>query len=465
MQDMKKVIHGREYDTEKARVVAEQPCTYYSDPEAEAWAECPPEYGSVPEPDIINSYVLYVDEQSNFFKYSRVKESYAPYSFAEHYEEKIELLSESEAKQWLAEHHLNNTARYWRKELDGGQDEAFSDGGIREVCVRIQVIADKLVAAYGDMAGIRDIGEDLYELGKALKSDCKRSALALSGRILEATLIYYCNKYSIPLYPKGSTKHEQKNRGPTMGELLQSIKENEQSDLPYLDPGLMDQWNIINRQRLIGVHVKEHIPIPDHDQAFSVVGVLLSTIQRVFDLEVDPVKARELFEKGRENQKIFNYKKAVESFTKSVELAIDPASALLARAGCLRKMGRYEEALQDYQRVYERQLSEMAQDEMINAFETAVLCNDFELSGILGAAVIKINGNKEIQAYVMFVRCIHDDIRGNVNEVRERRLNELHEKLENPSRDLAWINTLLKMPFVTDEARVRIRARLNKFKE
>ena len=113
----------------------------------------------------------------------------------------------------------------------------------------------------------KDLLEDLNELKICFSNQAYRASLALSGRILEYVL------------KKGLIQHNiEYDENWMIGRLLKLYEENEL----YLDPGLKNVMNIINHQRIVGVHVKEKVPIPSIEQTMAVIFALIDLINRSF---------------------------------------------------------------------------------------------------------------------------------------------------------------------------------------
>lgn len=110
-----------------------------------------------------------------------------------------------------------------------------------------------------------DLRNDLQELKQCLMRSCFRAALALCGRILEASLKIVLLKADISFDDNWM-----------VGRLL---KELDDKDL-YCDPALKNYYNIVNQQRIIGVHVRESVPIPSENQVLSVTYIVCDCVER-----------------------------------------------------------------------------------------------------------------------------------------------------------------------------------------
>lgn len=103
-----------------------------------------------------------------------------------------------------------------------------------------------------------------------LNANSFRGCLAMAGIVLERILKHFLFSHSIP-YSKDSM----------VGRLLGDIEKTGQ----YVDPTLKNIWNIINAQRIIGVHAKEAVPIPSRDQAIMVVFAVKDSVTRILIAE------------------------------------------------------------------------------------------------------------------------------------------------------------------------------------
>jgi hypothetical protein len=112
-----------------------------------------------------------------------------------------------------------------------------------------------------------DIENDLNEISVCLGNNCYRATLALAGRVLELTLKIFCAKNQI----------EVEGQRIMVGQILGLIR----ASGIYVDPSTENIWNLINQQRIIGVHQKSSVPIPSASQANMVCYALLDTMRRV----------------------------------------------------------------------------------------------------------------------------------------------------------------------------------------
>lgn len=111
-----------------------------------------------------------------------------------------------------------------------------------------------------------DIKYDLHELQQCLGIAAYRASLAISGRILELCLKLYCVNNGVEFSDNWM-----------VGQLIDKIGQSGK----YLDPSLKSIWQIINQQRIIGVHAKAQAPIPSREQAFMVSFAVIDTLKRL----------------------------------------------------------------------------------------------------------------------------------------------------------------------------------------
>jgi hypothetical protein len=115
-----------------------------------------------------------------------------------------------------------------------------------------------------------DFIHDLKELTGCLNSQVYRACLAMSGVILERAIKQKLDNLKIP-YAKDWMV------GKLIGEISNSGA--------YVDPSLKSIWNIINAQRIIGVHAVDAAPIPSRDQALMVIFAVKDIVNRTFPVE------------------------------------------------------------------------------------------------------------------------------------------------------------------------------------
>ncbi|MEM0503072.1 MAG: hypothetical protein QXE07_06070 [Thermoplasmata archaeon] len=113
-----------------------------------------------------------------------------------------------------------------------------------------------------------DLINDLKEMLICLNASSYRGCLALAGVSLERLLKEFLTKNQI---------HFEKDW--MVGRLIAEIEKSGK----YVDPSLKNIWNIINAQRIIGVHAKERTPIPSKDQAMMVVYAIKDTTNRMLN--------------------------------------------------------------------------------------------------------------------------------------------------------------------------------------
>ncbi|NJL38427.1 MAG: hypothetical protein HC899_18065 [Leptolyngbyaceae cyanobacterium SM1_4_3] len=127
----------------------------------------------------------------------------------------------------------------------------------------------KNIARQAESSGIQfgeDIKHDLSELQLCLGVGAYRSALAIGGRLLEISLKLFCLDNQIDFSDNWM-----------VGQLIDKITQSGQ----YLDASLKSVWQIINQQRIVGVHAKSKAPIPSKEQAFMVSFAVIDTLKKV----------------------------------------------------------------------------------------------------------------------------------------------------------------------------------------
>lgn len=116
-----------------------------------------------------------------------------------------------------------------------------------------------------DSPGDSDLQHDLQEMKLCLSVGAFRGSLALAGRVLETCL-------KTALRAHGRTVQDDWMVGKLLSEM-------EEAHL-YVDPGMKNVWNIINKQRIVGVHAKDTAPIPSREQAIIVAYAVIDTLKR-----------------------------------------------------------------------------------------------------------------------------------------------------------------------------------------
>jgi len=125
---------------------------------------------------------------------------------------------------------------------------------------------DEVVPAIANLPTGKDFENDLREMLTCFNSSSYRGCLAMAGVVLERTLRHKLDSMGIEIQNDWM-----------VGRLLGEISDAGE----YVDPSLKNIWNIINQQRIVGVHTKENIPIPSADQAAMVLYAVKDTITRV----------------------------------------------------------------------------------------------------------------------------------------------------------------------------------------
>jgi len=117
-----------------------------------------------------------------------------------------------------------------------------------------------------------DFLNDLREMTMCLNAQVYRACLAMGGVILERSIKQKLSDLKVPFAKDWMV-------GKLIGELSNANV--------YVDPSLKNTWNIINAQRIIGVHATEATPIPSRDQALMVMFAVKDTVTRTFPAEQD----------------------------------------------------------------------------------------------------------------------------------------------------------------------------------
>lgn len=112
-----------------------------------------------------------------------------------------------------------------------------------------------------------DLLHDLRELILCLNVQAYRGCLAMAGVVLERAIKQTLTTHEIPFAKDWM-----------VGKLISSLSDAK----VYIDPSLKNIWNIINAQRIIGVHATEATPIPSRDQALMVTFAIKDTVTRTF---------------------------------------------------------------------------------------------------------------------------------------------------------------------------------------
>ncbi len=111
-----------------------------------------------------------------------------------------------------------------------------------------------------------DIQHDLAELRACIASDLPRATLAMCGRVVENSLRLTFFRETGAELPEDAT----------VGRMIARIRE----ERLYVDPGLKNAWNIINAQRIVGVHAKEGHPIPSRVMVLCVAYATVESVER-----------------------------------------------------------------------------------------------------------------------------------------------------------------------------------------
>jgi hypothetical protein len=115
----------------------------------------------------------------------------------------------------------------------------------------------------------RDLLADLGELKLCLRVGAWRASMALAGRVLELSLKLMLSAHDVEYEPNLM-----------VGALLRLVEERRM----YTDPSLKNVQNLINQQRIYGVHFIEGTPIPTKDQAYMVAHAICDTVRRAVEI-------------------------------------------------------------------------------------------------------------------------------------------------------------------------------------
>lgn len=110
-----------------------------------------------------------------------------------------------------------------------------------------------------------DLVHDVTELHGCVDADLRRAALSMCGRLLEGAL-------RLQLYARGIEPDE----NATVGSLIRRVRD----EGMYVDPALTNVWNVVNQQRIRGVHAADKHPIPSADQMLMATYAALDTVRR-----------------------------------------------------------------------------------------------------------------------------------------------------------------------------------------
>lgn len=113
-----------------------------------------------------------------------------------------------------------------------------------------------------------DLKNDLREMVVCLNADSFRACLAMAGVVLACVLKEFLAR-----------RHIDFGADSMVGRLIRAVEDSGQ----YLDPSLKNKSvrNLINVQRIIGVHAKERVPMPSRGQAIMVVCAVKDSLSRL----------------------------------------------------------------------------------------------------------------------------------------------------------------------------------------
>ncbi len=111
----------------------------------------------------------------------------------------------------------------------------------------------------------KDFENDLREMVTCFNASSYRGCLAMAGVVLERSLRYKLSNMGVEIQDDWM-----------VGKMLKTVSDSGE----YVDPSLKNVWNIINQQRIVGVHTKETVPIPSADQAAMVLFAVKDLVSR-----------------------------------------------------------------------------------------------------------------------------------------------------------------------------------------
>ena len=121
-----------------------------------------------------------------------------------------------------------------------------------------------------DLWFTNDLVHSLTEAGECYLRRNHIACLCLCGKVIEICL-------KVTLVRHGPQALGDPNAG--VGQIIGRLRKMVPSE--YVDDGLKDVCNLINKSRIPAVHFKEEIPIPSRDQATMVVSATVDTVRRL----------------------------------------------------------------------------------------------------------------------------------------------------------------------------------------
>lgn len=257
-----------EYDTEKAKAISSWKTLFDYDPNSSSLDFA-----------VGDHFTVYRTEKGKYFLYCRHRIQRSFMGTVEDGQEYIQPITREDVCIYALLHNNRKVI-----EIEGLETErkrlverimSFASGeeikvirSKREIYLDLDNIANQVDSGKLPFGG--DIKYDLYELQQCLRICAYRAALAISGRLLELCLKLYCVRHKIDFSDKWM-----------IGQLINKITQTGK----YLDPSLTSVWQIINQQRIIGVHVKAKAPIPSREQAFMVSFAVIDTLKQLLQSE------------------------------------------------------------------------------------------------------------------------------------------------------------------------------------
>jgi hypothetical protein len=124
---------------------------------------------------------------------------------------------------------------------------------------------DELVPNMAAMPEGKDLENDLREMLTCFNASSYRGCLAMAGVVLERVLRHRLECMKIDVQDDWM-----------VGRMLKAVSDAGE----YIDPSMKNIWNIINQQRIVGVHTRENVPIPSADQVAMVLYAVKDVVSR-----------------------------------------------------------------------------------------------------------------------------------------------------------------------------------------
>lgn len=167
------------------------------------------------------------------------------------------------AKRFVSEEKAR-TARFLAKRQEEKQKKlAEASNPIISVSNWIEEIDNQLEQHFSNP---EDARHDIKEMIDCAISGSYRACLTMAGRVLEQVLNQMISVHQLSVDEQAG-----------VGLKIKALRKGE----VYLDPSIKDIWNIINKQRIVGVHAKEAVPIPSEDDVNMVIFAVKGCLTRL----------------------------------------------------------------------------------------------------------------------------------------------------------------------------------------